>query len=119
PCARGVSDRCFIAARMPCEITRELGGCRSTLANALTRPAWGALAVAARAQHLASKGVSVAARSSTARIVAARPWCIMEPLDTPDKDLPLRDDIRLLGRILGDTIRAQEGPPVFAIVEQI
>jgi len=24
-----------------------------------------------------------------------------------DKDLPLRDDIRLLGRILGDTIREQ------------
>src|SRR6187549_1858932 len=31
----------------------------------------------------------------------------------------MRDDIRLLGRILGDTIRTQEGPPVFAIVEQI
>jgi hypothetical protein len=25
----------------------------------------------------------------------------------PDKDLPLREDIRLLGRILGDTVRAQ------------
>ncbi len=37
----------------------------------------------------------------------------------PDKDLPLRDDIRLLGRILGDTVRSQEGEPVFAIVEHI
>ncbi len=27
------------------------------------------------------------------------------PLDEPDKDRPLRDDIRLLGRILGDTVR--------------
>jgi phosphoenolpyruvate carboxylase len=44
---------------------------------------------------------------------------MMHSLDTPDKDLPLRDDIRLLGRILGDTIRSQEGEPVFAIVEQI
>jgi len=44
---------------------------------------------------------------------------IMDPLETPDKDLPLRDDIRLLGRILGDTVRSQEGEPVFAIVEQI
>jgi phosphoenolpyruvate carboxylase len=43
----------------------------------------------------------------------------MDPLETPDKDLPLRDDIRLLGRILGDTVRSQEGEPVFAIVERI
>ena len=43
----------------------------------------------------------------------------MNLLDTPDKDLPLRDDIRLLGRILGDTVRSQEGEPVFAIVEHI
>jgi phosphoenolpyruvate carboxylase len=43
----------------------------------------------------------------------------MDLLETPDKDLPLRDDIRLLGRLLGDTIRSQEGEPVFAIVELI
>jgi phosphoenolpyruvate carboxylase len=43
----------------------------------------------------------------------------MDLLETPDKDLPLRDDIRLLGRILGDTVRSQEGEPVFAIVEHI
>jgi phosphoenolpyruvate carboxylase len=43
----------------------------------------------------------------------------MNPLETLDKDLPLRYDIRLLGRILGDTVRSQEGEPVFAIVERI
>src|SRR5262245_6268447 len=43
----------------------------------------------------------------------------MDLLDTLDKDLPLRDDIRLLGRILGDTVRSQEGDTVFAIVERI
>jgi phosphoenolpyruvate carboxylase len=43
----------------------------------------------------------------------------MDLLETPDKDLPLRDDIRLLGRILGDTVRSQEGEPVFAVVEHI
>jgi phosphoenolpyruvate carboxylase len=43
----------------------------------------------------------------------------MDLLETLDKDLPLRDDIRLLGRILGDTVRDQEGEPVFAIVERI
>jgi len=36
-----------------------------------------------------------------------------------DKDLPLRDDIRLLGRILGDAVRDQEGEEIFAIVENI
>jgi phosphoenolpyruvate carboxylase len=43
----------------------------------------------------------------------------MDLLEAPDKDSPLRGDIRLLGRILGDTVRSQEGEPVFAIVEHI
>ncbi len=41
------------------------------------------------------------------------------PIEDPEKDLPLRDDIRLLGRILGDTVREQEGDTVFDIVERI
>ncbi len=40
-------------------------------------------------------------------------------LDNSDKDLPLRADIRLLGRILGDAVRDQEGEEIFAIVENI
>jgi phosphoenolpyruvate carboxylase len=36
-----------------------------------------------------------------------------------DDDRPLREDIRLLGRILGDTLRAQEGPDLFETVETI
>jgi phosphoenolpyruvate carboxylase len=40
-------------------------------------------------------------------------------VETEDKDLPLRDDIRLLGRILGDTIREQSGQAVFDTVENI
>jgi hypothetical protein len=36
-----------------------------------------------------------------------------------DKDQPLREDIRLLGRLLGDTVREQEGADVFDRVEQI
>ena len=44
-----------------------------------------------------------------------------QPLELPEdeKDLPLRNDIRLLGRILGDTVREQEGAAVFEIVERI
>ena len=40
-------------------------------------------------------------------------------MDESDKDVPLRDDIRLLGQILGDTVREQEGDEVFELVEQI
>lgn len=36
-----------------------------------------------------------------------------------DDDARLRDDIRLLGRILGDTVRDQEGADVFDLVERI
>ncbi|MBN8982303.1 MAG: phosphoenolpyruvate carboxylase [Rhizobiales bacterium] len=36
-----------------------------------------------------------------------------------DDDTRLRDDIRLLGRILGDTVRDQEGADVFDLVERI
>ena len=36
-----------------------------------------------------------------------------------DKDLPLKEDIRLLGRLLGDTLREQEGDETFDLIEQI
>jgi phosphoenolpyruvate carboxylase len=36
-----------------------------------------------------------------------------------DKDAPLKEDIRLLGRLLGDVLREQEGEAVFTIVETI
>jgi len=38
---------------------------------------------------------------------------------TVDKDKPLLDDIRLLGRILGDCVRQQQGEDIFNIVENI
>jgi phosphoenolpyruvate carboxylase len=42
-----------------------------------------------------------------------------EPSEASEKDAPLRYDIRLLGRILGETIRAQEGEEVYELVEHI
>jgi phosphoenolpyruvate carboxylase len=42
-----------------------------------------------------------------------------ETPEATDKDGPLRYDIRLLGRILGETVREQEGDPVFERVERI
>ncbi|MGZ3323366.1 MAG: phosphoenolpyruvate carboxylase, partial [Xanthobacteraceae bacterium] len=39
--------------------------------------------------------------------------------ELPDRERALRDDIRLVGRVLGDTIRQQQGEAVFATVERI
>lgn len=36
-----------------------------------------------------------------------------------DKDAPLKEDIRLLGRLLGNVLREQEGEDVFQVVETI
>ena len=39
--------------------------------------------------------------------------------DISSKDSPLRDDVRLLGRILGDTLREQEGEESFQLIETV
>ncbi|MFM9881534.1 MAG: phosphoenolpyruvate carboxylase, partial [Burkholderiales bacterium] len=39
--------------------------------------------------------------------------------DAAAKNRPLVDDIRLLGRILGDVIREQEGKDAFELVERV
>jgi phosphoenolpyruvate carboxylase len=40
-------------------------------------------------------------------------------MNEPTPDGPLRDQIRLLGRLLGDTVREQEGDAAFGVVERI
>lgn len=49
----------------------------------------------------------------SARTSAAR------PANSTDKEAPLKEDIRLLGRLLGDVVRQQEGDAVFEIVETV
>ena len=44
---------------------------------------------------------------------------IATPSNLSSKDLPLRDDVRLLGRILGDTLREQEGEAAFQLIENV
>ncbi len=44
---------------------------------------------------------------------------ITTDLSSEDKEAPLREDIRFLGRLLGDTLREQEGSDAFATVEHI
>ncbi|HYE38519.1 MAG TPA: phosphoenolpyruvate carboxylase, partial [Ramlibacter sp.] len=41
------------------------------------------------------------------------------PVTPSDKDAPLKEDIRLLGRLLGDVLRDQEGHDAFDLVETI
>ena len=44
---------------------------------------------------------------------------ISAPADISSKDQPLREDVRLLGRILGDTLREQEGEEYFQLVDSV
>lgn len=62
----------------------------------------------------------------SARRAAAKPASHLEVVPAAparkaasDKDLPLREDIRFLGRLLGDVLREQEGEAAFQIVETI
>ena len=53
-----------------------------------------------------------------------RPETKMDPTPpqidrSTEKDAPLRDDIRRLGSLLGETVRAQEGSAIFDVVETI
>jgi phosphoenolpyruvate carboxylase len=41
------------------------------------------------------------------------------PSDISSRDLPLRADVRLLGRILGETLREQEGEASFQLIENV
>ena len=43
----------------------------------------------------------------------------MNILELPDRERSLRDDVRLVGRVLGDTVRQQQGEAVYATVERI
>jgi phosphoenolpyruvate carboxylase len=59
---------------------------------------------------------SAAAKSSTAGNSSIQAASVP---GSDDKDAPLFADIRLLGRLLGDVIRDQEGSAVFELIERI
>ena len=40
-------------------------------------------------------------------------------MEAPDKDAPLREDIRLLGRLLGEVVRSQEGGEIYTVIETV
>ena len=58
-----------------------------------------------------AKPKTVPARTKTSHTVAQN--------DAAAKNKPLVEDIRLLGRILGDVIREQEGPAAYELIERV
>ena len=60
------------------------------------------------------KKPSISANSTTTALPLKNP-----AMSRKDKERPLVDDIRLLGRILGDVIREQEGAAAYELVEKI
>ncbi|TWC71696.1 phosphoenolpyruvate carboxylase [Herbaspirillum sp. SJZ099] len=56
---------------------------------------------------------------STARSGNTKAATAAKPARNTDKDAPLKEDIRLLGRLLGEVVREQEGDEVFDVVETI
>lgn len=58
-------------------------------------------------------------QASPDTLVTAKPSRTSQRTEKRDSERPLVEDIRLLGRILGDVIRVQEGPEAFELVEQI
>ncbi|MFA8394884.1 phosphoenolpyruvate carboxylase [Burkholderia ubonensis] len=62
-----------------------------------------------------TKRAAKAAAANGAAAVAAKPGARTRE----DKDRPLFEDIRFLGRLLGDVVREQEGDAVFDVVETI
>mgnify|MGYP000187358273 CR=1 FL=1 len=91
-------------------------------------PSADAVAEAARLLANAKKPVILMGRVSRsmddwkARIALAEvafPFTAPPHADAADKNRPLVEDIRLLGRILGDVIREQEGKDAFELVERV
>src|SRR3954447_13637731 len=87
----------------------------------LTTPSAGVIASTVAASAAPGPGLACRLWSAlSSRRPAAHLWRrAMNQLRIPEKDLPLRDDIRLLGRVLGDTVRDQAGAAVFETIEDI
>ncbi|WP_449413414.1 phosphoenolpyruvate carboxylase [Pandoraea soli] len=66
-----------------------------------------------------SPAKAAAAAPSTSRPAADGPVKGKTRRSREDKDAPLREDIRFLGRLLGDVLREQQGSDAFDLVETI
>jgi phosphoenolpyruvate carboxylase len=71
------------------------------------------------ASRQAESRPTVLSRAALRGPTPGKPAARMALLDAAEKNRPLVDDIRLLGRILGDVIREQEGKAAFELVERV
>ncbi len=60
-----------------------------------------------------------ARQPSTTTETSAAATSATPPASAPDPHKPLRDDVRLLGELLGNTLRAREGEALFQTVERV
>ncbi|MDP1900062.1 MAG: phosphoenolpyruvate carboxylase [Rubrivivax sp.] len=93
-------------------------------APGLARPAQARRAWRLRAESASRSPTSEPpmTRTTTARAAPrqrTRPRRGADEGDAAAKNKPLVEDIRLLGRILGDVIREQEGPAAFELIERV
>ena len=65
------------------------------------------------------KDTNAVAKTAARKPKSVEPTATQPVSRRADKDQPLIEDIRLLGRILGDVIREQEGVDAYGLVEQI
>ena len=66
-----------------------------------------------------TNGADAANATKVAKVAKAAKAATAAPLPVPDPDSALREDIRMLGRVLGDTLRAHEGAEMFRTVEEV
>ena len=65
------------------------------------------------------KDTNAVAKTAARKPKSVEPTATQPVSRRADKDQPLIEDIRLLGRILGDVIREQEGQAAFDLIEQV
>ena len=53
------------------------------------------------------------------QVPAITPLKVMNKKSAKDNERPLVEDIRLLGRILGDVVKEQEGSAAYELIEQV
>ena len=90
----------------------------STPPTRTTRPAAPA-PTAMATPHPGGRKARPAGPGTAAAAAAAGAGAPIDASDAARKNQPLVEDIRLLGRILGDVIREQEGDQAFALIERV
>src|SRR5690606_24280393 len=124
---------CHMASRLSREAMTSLAG-EGALEGAFTAGTFRICAACSRVPHLITHPVAycchrthrpgLIAFASKLRSLAKLPGFHMPKTSqrrvrasaSNDKDLPLKEDIRLLGRLLGNVLREQEGEQAFQVV---